>query len=103
MITYRPEILESHKNFNISNIVRGMRIGLSHYHLYSASLMLAKTIHNREQFREPLLNEVSDILLKGSQEEVKNLLRLWFTVFGETFKRISETSLSKGSRNCSRL
>lgn len=63
-----------------------MRLGLSHYHLYSPSLMLAKTLHNKDPFRPHMLHSVSDILIHGTHEEVKNLLRFWFSAFDEAFK-----------------
>lgn len=48
--------------------------------------MLAKIMHNKDPFRQIFLHTVSDILVSGTQEEVKNLLRLWFSVFDEAFK-----------------
>lgn len=86
LVAHRPEKLFSNKKFNASTIAHGMRIGLSHYYLYSGSLMLAKTIHNKDPFRQIMLHTVSDILIYGTNEEVKNLLRFWFTVFDDAFK-----------------
>ena len=86
VISYRSEILLSHKDFDVRKFLDGLRIGLSQYHLYSSSLSLIKIIYNNEAFREQLIEVSTDIILKGSDYEMNNFFRYWFTSFDDSLK-----------------
>lgn len=86
LITARIDMLLKYKNFDIVKFINGLRCGLSQYHLYSSSLSLVKVIYNKSPFREELLKISIDIILKGSDYEMKNFFKLWFTAYDDQLK-----------------
>jgi hypothetical protein len=86
LIAIKPEFLLNNRKFNVSRFIQGLRIGLSHYHLYSSSLSLVKIIYNKDPFRKELINISAEILSSDSDYEVNNFLILWFTVFDDKFR-----------------
>ncbi|XP_070505603.1 uncharacterized protein [Chironomus tepperi] len=86
VISNRPEMLLNYNNFDINKFINGLRIGLSQYHLYSSSLSLIKVIYNNETFRQPLIEVSTDIIINGSDNEMTNFFRFWFTCFDDNLK-----------------
>lgn len=86
VITNRLEMLLNHKDFEVIKFMNGLRIGLSHYHLYSSSLSLIKVIYSNEIFRKELIKISTEIILKGSDYEMNNFFRFWFTCYDDSLK-----------------
>lgn len=86
ILSNRPELLMNHKNFDLMKFLNGMRVGLSHNHLLPCSLMLVKTIYNKEPFKEKIINLSILILTHGSLDEVKIFFNTWFTAYNDAFR-----------------
>ncbi|KAG5671583.1 hypothetical protein PVAND_001776 [Polypedilum vanderplanki] len=86
LIVVKQEMLLNHSDFDLVTFLKGLRIGLSQYHLYASSSTLIKHIYEKTEFREELIKIFVDILVNGSDEEVDNFLKLWFSVLDSKYK-----------------